>query len=105
MVYWYTDKLKDDALLPGSIAMPRDPELMRKLQEIGGRRPEDVTLQNLVEMCVLLERHEDQQHREYAEIARREGYPEIAEVFEDLAEGEKFYHSKIVEMAETEVKG
>jgi hypothetical protein len=80
----------------GSVFMPRDPELMSKLAEVAGKRPENVSLQELIEMCVLLERHEDEQHREYGRIALKEGYPEIAAIFDDLAQGEKFYFEKMV---------
>lgn len=80
---------------PCSITMPRDPELMAKLAEVSAKRAEDISLKELVEMCVLLERHENEQHREYGRIAREEGYPEIAVIFEDLAEGEAFYHTRM----------
>lgn len=86
------------------IRMPRDPELMAKLAQIGAKRPEEVSLQELLEMCVLLERHENDQHLEYAQIAREERYPEIAEIFKDLAEGERFYHSNLIGAMKREVK-
>lgn len=75
--------------------MSRDPELMTKLDEIRARPPEDVSLEDLLQMCVLLERHENDQHREYADVARHEGHEAIAKIFVDLAEGEKFYHDRM----------
>ncbi len=76
---------------------------MTQLDAIRNLPPERVSLDDLLGMCVLLERHENDQHKEYAELARREGHEDIARIFQDLAEGEKFYYDRMTKRSQ-EVK-
>ncbi len=98
-------KAKKAAALPSAGgSMPRDPELMAKLDHIRRRKPEEVSLEELLEMCVLLERHENDQHLEYSRVAREQGREDIARIFEELALGEKFYHERMAKAYGEEVR-
>ena len=66
---------------------------LEEIRTRGANRP--FTLEEFIEMSLDIEIHETETHKNYADVARKEGNAEIAAVFDELSSGEDYFSERL----------
>ena len=66
---------------------------LEEIRTRGSNKP--FSLEEYIELSLDIEIHETQTHKKYADIARQEGNPEVAAVFDELSNGEDYFSERL----------